>query len=66
MLLLSFDEGTTWPVKRLVHEGPAAYSDLVKLDDERVGVLFEAGKKLYGEIVFAVVDVGSLSRATAK
>jgi sialidase-1 len=62
MLLLSFDEGATWPVKELVHEGPAAYSDLVKLDDERVGVLFEAGEKLYGEIVFSAIHVDEFNR----
>jgi len=59
-VLLSFDEGATWPVKHLVHKGPTAYSDLVKLDDERVGVLYEAGKKLYDEILFEAVDVGVL------
>ena len=37
----------------VLHEGPAAYCDLVKLDNERVGVLFEAGETLYDEIVFA-------------
>jgi sialidase-1 len=65
-ILLSFDEGTTWPVKAVVRKGPAAYSDLIKLDDERVGVLYEAGEKLYGEIVFAVVNVNELSRAAAE
>jgi sialidase-1 len=66
MILLSFDEGATWPVKKVIHKGPAAYSDLVKLDDERVGVLYEAGEKLYGEIVFEAVDLQELSRAAAE
>jgi sialidase-1 len=61
-ILLSFDEGATWPVKQLVYKGPVAYSDLVKLDEKRVGVLYEAGEKLYGEILFAVLDVEALSR----
>jgi sialidase-1 len=61
-LLLSFDEGKSWPVKRIMHRGPAAYSDLAKLDDRHVGVLFEAGKKLYDEILFQIVDVTALSR----
>jgi sialidase-1 len=60
-ILLSFDEAATWPVKRTIHKGPVAYSDLIKLDDRHIGVLFEAGKKLYGEIVFATVDVAALS-----
>jgi sialidase-1 len=65
-ILLSFDEGTTWPVKAVVRKGPAAYSDLIKLDDERVGVLYEAGEKLYGEIVFGVLDIDDLSRKAAE
>jgi sialidase-1 len=59
-LLTSADEGKTWQRRMVLHEGPAAYSDLVKLDDSHVGVLYEAGKKLYSEIVFAVVDVQEL------
>jgi sialidase-1 len=57
MILASFDEGKTWPAEMLLHEGPAAYSDLVALDDGRVGVLYEAGEKLYGEIAFEIVHV---------
>jgi sialidase-1 len=64
-ILLSFDEGATWPVKKRMHEGPVAYSDLVKLDDERAGVLYEAGKKLYGEILFGVIEVDPVSRRSA-
>ena len=30
---LSYDEGTTWSVARVVHDGPAAYSSLVALPD---------------------------------
>jgi sialidase-1 len=59
-LLVSYDEGATWPIKKVIHKGPAAYSDLVKLDDERVGVLYEAGEKLYGEIVFESVEAARM------
>ena len=56
-VLLSRDEGKSWTDKTVIHPGPAAYCDLVKLDGKRVGVLYEAGKKLYDEILFATVDV---------
>ena len=56
-LLTSDDEGKTWKEYLLVHSGPAAYCDLVMLDDEHVGILYEAGDKLYGEILFATVKV---------
>jgi sialidase-1 len=60
-LLVSDDEAKSWGRKTVIHSGPAAYSDLVKLDDRKVGVLYEAGKKLYGEIVFQVVNVDDLA-----
>lgn len=41
----SFDDGRTWPVSLLLHEGPAAYSDLAVLADGRIACLYEAGEK---------------------
>lgn len=60
-ILVSFDEGSTWNFETVLHKGPAAYSDMVKLDNERVGVLYEAGAALYDEIVFASLDLGHLA-----
>jgi sialidase-1 len=65
-ILVSMDEGKTWPIKKVLHQGHTAYSDLIQLDDERVGVLYEGGDKLYGEIVFSVFDVDDFSRAAAE
>jgi sialidase-1 len=42
---LSYDEGATWPIARVIHEGPAAYSSLVVLPDQSIGVLFERGDR---------------------
>jgi len=42
---VSDDEGLTWPVSRVVHDGPAAYSSLVVLPDGTIGVLFERGDR---------------------
>jgi len=50
---LSYDEGQTWPVSRLLHDGPSAYSCLAVLPDGDIGCLYEGGKTRYGEIVFA-------------
>jgi sialidase-1 len=50
-VFLSYDEGATWPVKRVLCEGPFAYSVLTKLPDGTIGCLYEAdGMK---RIVFA-------------
>jgi sialidase-1 len=51
---LSYDEGATWPVAKVVHEGPAAYSSLVVLRDRSIGLLFERGTASpYEGITFA-------------
>ena len=42
---LSYDEGKSWPIKRLIHAGPASYSVLVRLPDGDIGLLFEGGEK---------------------
>jgi sialidase-1 len=51
---VSYDEGSTWPVARVLHEGPAAYSTLVALRDLSIGLLFERGDRSpYDRITFA-------------
>ena len=51
---LSEDEGASWPVSRVVHEGPAAYSSLVALPDRAIGLLFERGERSpYERMTFA-------------
>lgn len=40
----SRDDGRTWPVRRLLHAGPGAYSDLAVLPDGTVLCLYESGK----------------------
>ncbi len=42
---LSYDEGKSWPVARVIHEGPAAYSSLVVLRNRSIGLLFERGDR---------------------
>ncbi|MEL6846644.1 MAG: sialidase family protein, partial [Bacteroidota bacterium] len=38
---LSYDEGETWPTQKLIYEGSFAYSCLVSMDAEHIGLLFE-------------------------
>ncbi len=42
---LSYDEGRTWPVQKVLGNGPFAYSCLTRLKDGSVGILYETGKK---------------------
>jgi sialidase-1 len=41
----SFDQGKTWPIKRLVYEGPSAYSSMAADKDGKIYLLFENGDK---------------------
>jgi sialidase-1 len=38
---LSYDEGVTWPVSKLIYDGHSAYSCLSVLPDGRIGLLYE-------------------------
>ncbi|MEM9185340.1 MAG: sialidase family protein, partial [Planctomycetota bacterium] len=55
---VSYDEGQTWPIAKLVHAGGAAYSNLIALPDAKVGVLYE--KDGYKSITLATFDLAWL------
>jgi sialidase-1 len=40
---MSYDEGKTWPVEKLIRKGPGAYSSMAVFPDGSVGILFENG-----------------------
>jgi Neuraminidase (sialidase) len=60
-IMVSVDEAQSWTQKTLLHEGPTAYSDMVKLDSEQIGVIYEAGQTLYNQIVFASFTLNDLT-----
>ena len=41
---LSLDGGRTWPVSKIIHEGPAAYSSMAVSSDGTIFVLYENGE----------------------
>ncbi|MFA6126802.1 MAG: exo-alpha-sialidase [Bacteroidales bacterium] len=43
-VLLSYDEGVTWPVRKTIYSGPSAYSSLTVLEDGTIGMYYEAGE----------------------
>lgn len=64
---LSQDEGKTWPVARLLHPGPAAYSCLAVLPNDDIGCLYERGdKRAYETITFARFSLDWLRDRDAK
>ena len=51
---LSYDGGRTWPLSKLIHAGPSAYSALSILPDKSIGCLYERGESSpYEKITFA-------------
>jgi sialidase-1 len=55
---LSDDDGRTWPVSKVLHEGPAAYSCLTVLKSGTIGCLYERGQESpYETITFARFSV---------
>lgn len=59
---LSYDEGATWPVKRLVYQGAAGYSQLAVLSDHTILALFETGRfDLRESITLIRVDLSWLT-----
>jgi sialidase-1 len=58
---LSYDEGETWPVSKMIHEGPGAYSNMVGLPNGNVGILVEIGESSpYETISFIMFDINWL------
>jgi sialidase-1 len=56
-LHLSFDEGETWPISRVLFPGLSAYSDLTRLgtDGSKVGLIFENGEETFADRISVVV-----------
>ncbi|UCE46591.1 MAG: exo-alpha-sialidase, partial [Phycisphaerales bacterium] len=54
---ISYDEGVSFGISRTVYSGYAAYSDLVNIDSDRVGILWERGDTTsYQFITFTLVN----------
>ncbi len=51
---LSYDEGKTWPISKVIHAGPSAYCCLTVLKDGTIGLLYENGQASpYEKLTFA-------------
>ena len=48
---LSLDNAKTWPVSIPIHDGPSAYSSIIRLYDGSLGLLYETGEKRSNEKV---------------
>ncbi|MFG3136207.1 exo-alpha-sialidase [Streptomyces sp. NPDC048211] len=52
---MSCDNGKTWPIRKVVDAGAAAYSTLTRLPDGRLGLLYERGN--YEHITYSSFDL---------
>jgi sialidase-1 len=60
---VSYDEGATWPVSKVIHAGPSAYSCLAVLPDKSIACLFERGEKsAYEKISLARIPLDWLEK----
>jgi sialidase-1 len=60
-LRISYDDGATWEAERVIYAGPSAYSNLVKLPDGQLGLLYEKGAKgPYETITFATFSMKTI------
>lgn len=61
---VSYDDGQSWPVKRLIYAGPSVYSSPARLPDGSIGLLYECGKESrYERIRFARFTMEWLTEA---
>jgi sialidase-1 len=60
---LSRDDGETWPIEKVIHDGPAAYSCMAVLSDGQIGILYERGDESpYKKVTFAKFSLEWLTR----
>ena len=64
---MSYDEGRSWPVSKMLYPGPSAYSCLSILPNGNIACLYEAGQKSpYEKIVFTSFTLEWLTSEVGK
>jgi sialidase-1 len=60
-LKYSDDDGVSWSKAFVVHRGPSAYSDIVRVSKHTIGILYEGGiKSPYEGISIEIVELSAL------
>jgi sialidase-1 len=69
LVRMSYDEGKTWPVSKLIKKGTAAYSCLTIFPDGSIGVIYETGNcnndfpEYYANLSFARFNIEWLTNS---
>lgn len=62
-LRISHDEGKSWSHSRILYPGAAAYSDVARLADGKIGCMYEAGYAYpYEGIVFERINLAEIEK----
>jgi sialidase-1 len=62
-LRLSYGDGANWAKTMVLHPGPAAYSEVIRLPDGDIGCFYEAGNESpYEGIVFEKIKLSDLEK----
>lgn len=58
---ISYDNGKTWPARKLLYAGPSAYSCMTVLPNGNIGCFYEAGlQKPYEGIVYEEISINDI------
>jgi Neuraminidase (sialidase) len=60
-LFMSYDEGVTWPVSKVIYEGLSGYSSLTILNDGTIGCAYENGEFEEYQIYFVRLSLDWLT-----
>ncbi|TDE30622.1 T9SS type A sorting domain-containing protein [Flavobacterium ranwuense] len=63
-VLMSTDEGATWPIRKTIFPGASAYSSLTVLPDGTLGIYYENGESSTYQMYFARFSLNWLSNGT--
>lgn len=63
-VLMSTDEGTTWPTRKTIFSGASAYSSLTVLADGTIGIYYENGENSTYQMYFVRFSLDWLSNGT--
>lgn len=63
-VLLSTDEGATWPIRKTIFPGSSAYSSITVLPDGTLGIYYENGENSIYQMYFVRFSLNWLSNGT--
>ena len=63
-VLMSTDEGATWPIRKTIFAGASAYSSITVLPDGTLGIYYENGENSIYQMYFVRFSLDWLSNGT--